>query len=101
MIAIVILAAVMGVVLPLQSLWRLRSPERRRDEQLAANAQPRLAVLSHVLGALIGLSAAIGCSLAAIAGYSFFWAAVWLGAGIFVSTMISAAVVFRAPAEPE
>jgi hypothetical protein len=93
-----ILIVAMGIALPLQTLWRLRSAERRRDDQLSANAQPRLAVISHVMGALIGLGAVVGCAPAAIAGHPFFWAVACLGVGIFVSAIVSAAVVFRTPA---
>lgn len=98
-IEILIVAA--GIALPLQTLWRLRTPDRRRDDRLAANAQPRLTVISHVMGALIGLGAVFWCAMGAIAGHPFFCAVVCLGAGIFVATLISAAVVFRTPAAPK
>ena len=99
LIGILILAVVAGVALPLHTLWRVGSPDRRRDAQLAANAQPRLTAISHAFAALLGAGAASGSALGAIAGYPFLWGPACLGVGLFASTIISAVAVFRAPPE--
>lgn len=101
LVGVVVIAVIIGIALPLQTLRRLRTREQRRDEQLATNAQPWLTRISHGLAALIGLSGMLGSAVGATTGHPFFWAGVVLGAGIVVATIISASVVFRPPPEPE
>lgn len=99
--AVMVAAIAAALALPLLTVRRLRTRGRRRDEQLAANAQPGLTMVSHGLAALLALAAVSACGAAALAGHPFLWAPAWIGGGILVSSIISAAVVFRAPPGPE
>lgn len=100
LVSVAILTGAIGIALPIQTLWRLRAREGRRDEQLAANAQPRLTALSRGFAAILGVGGAVGCALGAAAGFPFLWAPAVFGAGIFVSAVISAVVEFRVPPIP-
>ena len=94
---LIALAVMVAIAVPLITLWRLRTPERRRDEWLGANAQPRITRLFYAVGISFLLIGGLGCTLLALAGYRFAWAPVALFAGLLASTAISATASFRTP----
>lgn len=94
---VIVLSSVVALIVPLVTLWRLRTPEQRRDEWLSANGQRRISRLFCALGiTLTALGGAI-CVLVALAGYPLAWAAFALFVGLLVSTIISACAAFRVP----
>ncbi|MFG6446055.1 hypothetical protein ACFXP7_12115 [Microbacterium sp. P06] len=98
---VVVLAAFLAAALPIVTLWRLRTPDRRRDEWLSANGQPRLTAVNYAIGAVFSLGFGLAGVLGALAGYPILWAAVVAGAGFLTHTIISAVVSFRPPADLE
>lgn len=97
----VFLAVVAAVAAPLLTLRRVRTHDRRRDEWLWANAQPRLTAVTYVVTALLSIGGAVVCGLGAIAGYPFLWAPAALFVGMLASTVISSVVAFRMPRESQ
>jgi divalent metal cation (Fe/Co/Zn/Cd) transporter len=98
---VIILAVIAAVLVPSMTLWRLRTPARRRDEWLGANAQPRMTMVAHGIAALLGVTAALACGMGAIGGYPILWAPAALGGGVLASAIISGTVALRTPAEIE
>lgn len=98
---IISLAVVFALALPLVTLWRLRTPGRRRDEWLGANAQPRFARMSFAIGLALTLVGALASALIAMAGYRLAWAIVALSLGLLATTIISAVAAFTAPRDLE
>ncbi|MFF7290975.1 hypothetical protein ACFY9N_00445 [Microbacterium sp. NPDC008134] len=94
---IITLAVAFALAVPLITLWRLRTPERRRDEWLGANAQPRFTRIAYALGISLTLFSGLTCTLIALAGYRLAWAPVALCVGLMASTAISARAAFRTP----
>lgn len=94
---VVALAVAIAVALPLVTLWRLRTPERRRDEWLGAAAQPRLTRLSFALSFALTAVGGLVSVFIAVDGFPLAWATVALSAGLLASTLISAVVALRTP----
>ncbi|MFK0402625.1 hypothetical protein ACIQTT_09870 [Microbacterium sp. NPDC090225] len=94
---VISLAVAVAVALPIVTLWRLRTPERRRDEWLGANARPRSARWAYALGIILPSIGGLGCTLLTLTGYRLALAPVALFAGLLASAAISATAAFRTP----
>ena len=96
-VIVVMLAIVVAVLAPILTVRRLRTRERRRDEWLSANAEPRLSAAMFVVTGLASILGGSVCALLAIAGYPLLWALTAMFVGLLASTVISGVVAFRTP----
>lgn len=96
---VVAFAILLAIAAPLLTLWRARTRERRRDDWLSANAQPRLTTALFASIALLSVGGALACALGAAAGYPLLWAPAALSMGVLTSTIVSSVVAFRMPKE--
>lgn len=96
----IVFATLAAVALPLLTLRRLRTPERRRDAWLSANAQPVLTMAAHIVGIISAVvCGCIGALIGVGLNITSAWALVPLSVGLVASTIITVVLTFRTPTD--
>jgi hypothetical protein len=97
-IALVGISVVIAIGLPAVTAWRFRTPQRRRDAWLSANAQPRLTIVGRVAMAFTFVVAGLSLAIAAtVLDSALSWAVVSLCVGGLLSTGVLVVVSTRTP----